>query len=314
MRTTEFAAFKGRGPVRYAPYHKPDMLRRMGQNNQLSFNMTSSEEVMQDWEGAGGGAAETDSAITAMSMGLNLLQRTAETQALALRGTVSEAPAAEQVDEEHYGFTLGLTVLDYNPDSAEAFTVAANGATWGATTAYLANTTTTMATFVEDGTHIYECTVAGTSGASEPTWPTDGGDVVDGTVTWTDRGDVSSITAGTDYTISQGGAVFAAAGKVVDGMPLKFTYTPHGNQAIIHTLKDAGTEYRVVFDGMNRVKDNRPCVIICRRVKFNPTEGTDYISDTFGEMPLSAILLKDDNIAADSIMSQYMDIRWQDAA
>lgn len=36
--------------------------------------------------------------------------------------------------------------------------------------------------------YAYECTVAGTSGGSEPTWPTTPGNtVVDGTVTWTCR-------------------------------------------------------------------------------------------------------------------------------
>jgi len=37
-------------------------------------------------------------------------------------------------------------------------------------------------------THSYEVTVAGTSAGSEPTWPTTGGTVTDGGVTWTDRG------------------------------------------------------------------------------------------------------------------------------
>lgn len=313
-RTTEFAAYKGRGPMRFAPKLKPDNLQRLGQNSQLSFSMTTSEEVMQDWEGKGGGAAETDSSISAVTIGLNLLQRTANTQALALRGTVHEAPSAEQADEAHHAYTLGLTLLDYNPDPLETFTVTENGGTWGGTTGYLAATLTTMAAFVTDGDHIYECTVAGTSGASEPTWPTDGSTVEDGTVTWTDRGDVSSIVVGTDYEISQGGATFAESGVIMDGMPVKFTYTPHANQAHIEALKDAGSEYRLVFDGMNRVKDNRPCVIECRRAKFNPTEGTDYISDTFGEMPITAVLLKDESISADAELSQYFSIRWQDAA
>jgi len=313
-RTVEYAALKGRGPVRYAPRLKPDNLRRMGQNNLLSIALTSSEEVMQDWEGEGGGSAEVDSAITAVTLGLNLLQRSAETQALALRGVVQEAPAAEQVDEAHHGYPLGLTLLDYNPDAAETFTVSENGATWAATTAYAAETDTTLAAFVTDGDNIYECTVAGTSGASEPTWPTDGSTVEDGTVTWTDRGDVSTIALTTDYTISRGGPVFVDGGAVVRGMPIKVTYTPHANQALIEGLKDAGSEYRLVFDGMNRVKDNRPCVVEFRRVKFNPTDGTDYISETFGEMPVSAACLKDDNVAASSATSQYFTIRWQDAA
>lgn len=36
--------------------------------------------------------------------------------------------------------------------------------------------------------HWYECEAAGTSGSTEPTWPTDGSTVVDGTVTWRDKG------------------------------------------------------------------------------------------------------------------------------
>jgi hypothetical protein len=36
--------------------------------------------------------------------------------------------------------------------------------------------------------HYYECTAAGTSGVSAPTWKTDGTDTTDGTVTWKDLG------------------------------------------------------------------------------------------------------------------------------
>ena len=38
------------------------------------------------------------------------------------------------------------------------------------------------------GTHYYKVTVAGTSDATEPTWPTDGTTVVDNEVTWQDLG------------------------------------------------------------------------------------------------------------------------------
>lgn len=36
--------------------------------------------------------------------------------------------------------------------------------------------------------HWYECEAAGTSGTTEPTWPTDGSTVTDGTVVWRDQG------------------------------------------------------------------------------------------------------------------------------
>ena len=41
--------------------------------------------------------------------------------------------------------------------------------------------------------HLYQCTTAGTSGSTQPTWPTSGGTVTDGTAVWTDLG--TSATA-----------------------------------------------------------------------------------------------------------------------
>jgi hypothetical protein len=45
--------------------------------------------------------------------------------------------------------------------------------------------------------HYYRCKAAGTSGAVQPTWPTDGTDVADGegNLVWTDKGTVNRYTA-----------------------------------------------------------------------------------------------------------------------
>lgn len=62
---------------------------------------------------------------------------------------------------------------------------------WAATTAYALNDE--VRTVAANG-HKYRATVAGTSGASEPTWPTtSGGTVVDGGVTWTEIGPMSEV-------------------------------------------------------------------------------------------------------------------------
>lgn len=59
--------------------------------------------------------------------------------------------------------------------------------TWAAATVYALNSY--RVPVVNNG-HIYVVTTAGTSGATEPTWPTtSGATVADGTVTWQERGD-----------------------------------------------------------------------------------------------------------------------------
>ncbi len=66
---------------------------------------------------------------------------------------------------------------------------------WAAATAY------TVGQYVRPTTyagHFYKCTVAGTTGAAQPTWPTTGGTVTDGTVTWQD----AALTITYPYTSS----------------------------------------------------------------------------------------------------------------
>ncbi|MBM4339142.1 MAG: flagellar hook protein FlgE [Deltaproteobacteria bacterium] len=67
-----------------------------------------------------------------------------------------------------------------------------SGSAWAASTAYTAGTRVYPPT---PNGYSYECTVAGTSGAAGPTWPTTiGATVVDGTVTWTVRQGPSDIS------------------------------------------------------------------------------------------------------------------------
>ena len=73
----------------------------------------------------------------------------------------------------------------------------ANAATAAVTTPYEIGDFVVPAT---PNNHWYMAVATGTSGGSAPTWPTTGGTVVDGTVTWQDMG-LIAYTAGTDYEL-----------------------------------------------------------------------------------------------------------------
>lgn len=71
-------------------------------------------------------------------------------------------------------------------DQPASFFEAVNPSAWVASTAYIIDATARPS--VDRNGFTYVCTQAGTSGASEPVWPTmDGGTVMDGTAIWTAR-------------------------------------------------------------------------------------------------------------------------------
>ncbi len=61
--------------------------------------------------------------------------------------------------------------------------------------------------------HYYQCTAAGSSGTSAPTWPTDGSTVADGGATWQDMG--TSLPADTSTAITGGALSFDSSGKLI---------------------------------------------------------------------------------------------------
>lgn len=80
------------------------------------------------------------------------------------------------------GYTTGGNTLTL----VSASLVLANSLTaWAAATAYVAGNVRRP---VSGNGHVYICVAAGTSGGSEPSWPTDGTSVTDGTCKWVDAG------------------------------------------------------------------------------------------------------------------------------
>jgi len=120
---------------------------------------------------------------------------------------------------------------------------------WAASTAY--NVGQTIAPSSANG-HIYQCTVAGTSGAAPPsTWPTDGSTFTDGGVTWQDMGTQTTINT-TSLTFDSNGKLTSPAGNVADitasgladgASDLKFTWNLYdsSNNPLVTQLASGGS-------------------------------------------------------------------------
>lgn len=89
---------------------------------------------------------------------------------------------------------------DSTPPVIGAITGDCGGARWTASTAYAIGST---ASAVAPNGHFYVATLGGTSGSSEPAWPTTAGaSVVDGSVTWTENGDSRCFSTLSGLTVT----------------------------------------------------------------------------------------------------------------
>ncbi|HEY6349685.1 MAG TPA: hypothetical protein VI636_09770 [Candidatus Angelobacter sp.] len=123
-------------------------------------------------------------------------------------------------------------VYDLPSGNLDPYSMRPVGARWQANTAYQAGEVVTPATGGTVGNgHTYRCTVAGISGSSSPSFPTnEGGTVTDGGVTWTETTPVMAqsladatvgiITKAPTVTRAAGAGTFAANRDVYIGVTL----------------------------------------------------------------------------------------------
>jgi hypothetical protein len=93
-----------------------------------------------------------------------------------------------QVGTFWYGSFVQVAFAESGTGMMKRYGASLSGTKWTASTAITASSTTHYEPTTRNG-HVYICTVAGTTGTTEPNWPTtSGGTVVDGTVTWQEAG------------------------------------------------------------------------------------------------------------------------------
>lgn len=108
---------------------------------------------------------------------------------------------------------------------------------WAASTAYSVGDTAQPTT--ANG-YYYRCTVAGTSGSTEPTWPTTSGTVADGGVTWEFVGEVPVLLA--TLTLNDPAAPAASGGVLTfDATNVEGTAVADGTAAWARITDSADT-------------------------------------------------------------------------
>jgi hypothetical protein len=272
----------------------------LGNVKSLSLAIETDRKARVDYQGAGGGELDVIERITSMTGEMVVDDIKAQNLALALRGSV-DAFASGPVSGEAitlYSGSRAFFAHIPDPDVAVTVTVAVV-AEWAAETAYA------LGAKIVDGGRLYSATVAGTSGSTEPTWPTNGSTVTDGTVTWKDLG-TTTLVEDTHWQRTRTGIEPVATATQFDsyGTALTVAYTRNA-QSAVQALTDSGTEYRMYFDSLNEADSGNPGIDRFHRVKFSPTSGLDRIGDEFGEITLAFTVLKDESITA-SGKSQYL--------
>jgi hypothetical protein len=300
--TTSTRSYIGKGPI-YARKKSGGLgLLPIGNCSALSFAITEDVKSLADFTNAGGGTKDTLRRITKVEGSLDARDFSPENLALALRGELTAETAGSVAAEAHTAYTSAFVALDHLLDKDAAITpVIAVSAARVDTTAYALGDTILASAVV------YQCTVAGTSGGSAPTYATTlGATTTDGTVTWTSRGAVTMV-ADTDYQIGNAGIlILSTASRFALGLPITVAYTKNAAE-IVQALVNSATDYELFFDGLNEVDSGNPSPLKVHRVQFGVTAGLPLIADDFGTLQIKFDVLQDTTISGTGI-SQYFKV------
>lgn len=190
------------------------------------------------------------------------------------------APMPGHATDLAYRDITAVTVTRKNGEDA---------ATWAATTAGVAGDfiVPTVA-----NQHFYKCTAAGDTDATEPTWPTDGTTVVDGTVTWKDMGTIEAAL-NSDYTIGVNGGMLGwitlteeTSIEFQEPLLYDYGYAAQAGYRIKGAVQPV-CKVRWFLDGEN-FADGTPVLIDVFETQSMPTSPIDFLSDDWQSLELSA--------------------------
>lgn len=286
--TTITHSYMGKGPVSVGPVQGTGPIRHLGNSSSLNLAISQAEKKQIDYDSPGGGTFNKVTRIDSVAAEITVLEISPKNVALGMRGVHTAQNAAQGVAETLNTWAGGRLVFSGIPDTAGSIS-AANGADgWDADTLYAVGDIVKPTS----GSHVYRCTVAGTSDdTTEPTWPTNGTTVTDGTVTWLDIGAFPAAPAeGTDFFATSHGVVIPDDTGFPDGCPVTWTYNTLDHD-VVEALTAGTEDYTFVFEGLNEAESDRVFTAIAHRFRPSPTDAWKLKGDEYGEFSIKGELL-----------------------
>jgi len=263
-----------------------DPLRAIGNVSQLDLEIEEDVKDLTDYTAIGGGIWDTVARVKNVSLAVTLHDLDGENLKLASHGAVTAVAAAAVPAEALTAVQGGLCRLAHPGPTLVTVTCATPA--WVTATAYALGAQVRKTT---SPSHVYQCTVAGTSGASEPTWKTDGTTTADGsTLVWADLGAFAAVD-GTDFDVRPEGIMIRGGG-IPSGCAISAAYS-HGAYIAVEGLVTAQQTYEMAFGGLNEANAGSPCLLDVWRCKFGAAKKRGFIGDDFQAVELSGRVLKD---------------------
>lgn len=292
--TSETRGYQGRGRFILRPIGGGRPFE-LGNVTGFTESIEIDRQSRQDFTTAAGGELDVTERVSAFTFEATCNDITPENIAAGFLANSEKLGAQSITDEELQSWSGTRVGFRYLPDPDQTVTVSvADDTTW------TAETEVAEGAVLIDTQEAYLATTGGTTGTTEPTWPTGGGTVTDGTVTWTHIGK-AALASADDYDRTPHGVRIKDAPlnliyPSLDTMiPLKVSYE-RNPQHLIQALAAAQQLFELRWEGLNAVDSGNPLHATYFRVKLSPTSGFQrHGGDDFAELTLSGTVLADES-------------------
>jgi hypothetical protein len=283
-------------------------LLEVGNCSALAFSVTEDVKELKDYTQPGGGTYNEVRRISAVELSMTAHDLSPENLARALYGSVDAVAGVAVVNELFTAAYKGGALIFSKVPTSAARTVES---TAGLVAGTRANTTAvTLGQYLVPAApngYYYKVTIAGTTAAAPPTFPTVAGTTVaDGTATLTCMGKIL-LVANADYENTAGGIrVLSTTTNWTDGEGLTIDYTAAAAN-VVQALTNSAKEYEIVFEGLNEARSGKSVIVSVYRGKLGAAQSIGLIGDDFAALEVTGKLLKDTSKSGAGV-SQYFKV------